>query len=139
SDKSIVAYMDTVEAINKIRDPLYRADTAGTMQALVGLWQIFVRQRTLPDAQADTVFASIVTPFEEVRGNRDLFDAGRSGAKALLAATGGKAGTQPQERFVDLLAGPARAPHCGSPPPGGRGRGEDPAGPRPRRPHHPVS
>jgi len=107
SDKSILAYMDTADAINGLHDPLFRADTAGTMQALVGLWQIFVRQRSLPEAQADAVFAKIVGPFSGVHANRDLFDAGRSGIRELLAATGAKAEAQPQERILDLLAGAA--------------------------------
>src|SRR5207249_584717 len=86
---------------------LLRADTAGSLQALVGLWQIFVRQRTLPAAQADAVFSSIVSQFDEIKSNRDLFDASRSGLKAVLAATGSKNETQPQGRLVDLLAGAA--------------------------------
>jgi hypothetical protein len=56
SDKSILEYIDTAEALNKVRDQLLRADTAGTMQALVGMWQIFVRQGSLPQAQADQSF-----------------------------------------------------------------------------------
>ena len=39
-------FLDTAEAINKIRDPLLRSDAAGSFQALVGLWQILVRQGT---------------------------------------------------------------------------------------------
>jgi hypothetical protein len=107
SDKSILEYMDTAEAINKIRDPLQRANTAGTMQALVGLWQIFVRQRSLPPAQADAAFSSIVARFPTAKNNRDLFDAGRAGVKTLLAATGTKPEAPPQDRLVDLLAGAA--------------------------------
>ena len=33
--------------IMQIRDPALRADAAGTLQALAGLWQIFVRQGTI--------------------------------------------------------------------------------------------
>ena len=49
SDKSIIQFLDTAEAINKIRDPLFRSDVAGSFQSLVGLWQILVRQQTIPD------------------------------------------------------------------------------------------
>ena len=48
SDKSIIQFLDTAEAINKIRDPLFRSDVAGSFQSLIGLWQIFVRQGTIP-------------------------------------------------------------------------------------------
>jgi hypothetical protein len=105
SDRSILAYMDTAEAVNKVRDPLLRSNTAGSLQALVGLWQIFVRQATLPQARADQAFSSLVAKFGEVRNNRDLFDASRSGVQTLLAATATRPGAQPQDRLVDLLAG----------------------------------
>ena len=41
TDQSIGKFLDTVEAVNKIRDMGLRADTAGMLQSLVGLWQIF--------------------------------------------------------------------------------------------------
>ena len=107
SDKSIVQYLDTADFVTKIKDPALKADTAGTMQALVGLWQIFVRLRTLPDSQADAVFASIVAPFGGVKNNRDVFAAGQNGVKALLSATGEPNPVRPQERLVDLIAGAA--------------------------------
>ena len=43
SDKSIAQFMDTAEAVGRIKEPLLRADTLGIMQSLVGLWQIFSR------------------------------------------------------------------------------------------------
>jgi len=104
SGASIVRYLDTVEALNKLRDPLFRADTLGSFQSLVSLWQIFVRQGTIPDAQADAAFAAIVGSFAQVQNDRELFDSGRAGVRALLAAAPGGAG-QPQERMLELLAG----------------------------------
>ncbi len=108
SDKSILLFLDTAESINKIKEPLLRADTAGTMQALVGLWQIFIRQGSLPLARADATFSAILAPFVQVRNDRELFDGGRNGVKLLLEATGGKA-ARPQERMLDLLAGTSDA------------------------------
>ena len=61
SDKSIGEFLDTAEAITKIRDPLFRSDVAGSFQALVSLWQIFVRQGTIPAAQADATFSALIT------------------------------------------------------------------------------
>jgi hypothetical protein len=78
------------------------------MQALVGLWRIFAREGTIPPAQADAVFARIVQPYAAIHSDRDLFDAGRLGVRALLEATGSAPGAAPQERIVDLLAGRAR-------------------------------
>jgi hypothetical protein len=105
SDKTINQFLDTAEEINRIKDPLLRSDTAGTLQGLVGLWQIFCRQGTLPLSQADATLSGILTPFATGRGDREVFDAGRNGVKLLLAATGSKPDVGPQERLVGLLAG----------------------------------
>jgi hypothetical protein len=105
SDKSILLFLDTAEAINAMKEPLLRSDSAGVMQALVGLWQIFVRQGSLPMEQADATFAAVLTPFNDVTRPRELYDTGRNGIKVLLDATGGLKGTRPQERILDLLAG----------------------------------
>ena len=106
TDKTILQYLDTAAAIDKIKDQLLRADTAGTMQALVGLWQIFCRQGSIPASQADATLSGILSAFSQVRGDRDVFDGGRAGVKLLLAATGVKEADQ----FTDLLAGAGSAP-----------------------------
>jgi hypothetical protein len=107
SDKSIAQFMDTAEAAGRIKDSMLRADTLGTMQSLVGLWQIFSRAGSLPADKADEAFTALVTPFSAVHDDRTLFDAGRDGVKLLLSATGSKADGPPQARIVDLLAGAA--------------------------------
>lgn len=107
SDASILQFLDTCDEIHGLKDLAQRADVTGTMQAMVGLWQIFTRQGSLPAAKADETFAGILRPFSGVRDGRALFDAGRSGVKLLLAATGSGGGAQPQERLIDLLAGAA--------------------------------
>ncbi len=88
SEPSIILFLDQMAAIAKSKDPALHSDLAGTFQALVGLWQILVRQQSIPEAQADTVFSGIVGGFAQVHGNRELFDAGRNGVKLLLGATG---------------------------------------------------
>src|SRR6202011_1036181 len=88
SDKTINQFLDTAASINKIKAPLLRSDTAGTLQALVGLWQIFCRQGSLPVAKADATLSGILNGFGQVHGDRDVFDGGRAGVKLLLAATG---------------------------------------------------
>ena len=110
SDKSVNQYMDAIESINRLKEPLLFSDVAGSFQALIGLWQILVRQQTIPASQADPVFSGIASSFLQVRNDRELFDAGRNGVKLLLAgaASGPAAPTQsssPHERLVDLLAG----------------------------------
>ncbi len=108
SEKSINLYLDTAVAVTRMKEPLFHSDVAGTSQSLVGLWQILVRQQTIPESQADAVFAGVVTPFGSVRNNRELFDAGRNGVKLLLEAAGKQStgsAAEPHERILDLLAG----------------------------------
>src|ERR1039458_9823590 len=103
SEKSIILFLDQISAIAKVKDPPLHSDTAGTFQAVVGLWQILVRQQSIPDAQADSVFSGIVGGFAAVKGNRELFDAGRAGVKLLLGVTAPI--SDPHGKMLDLLAG----------------------------------
>jgi hypothetical protein len=114
TDKSINQFLDTAEALNKVNNPLFRSDVAGSFQSLLGLWQIFVRQGTIPDSKADGVFSGIVGSFAQIKTERDLFDSSRNGVKLLLAAAPAPVGpaVQPQERIVDLLAGAAESDHA---------------------------
>ncbi len=107
SDQTIIEFMDTADEITRLKDPILKSDTAGTMQALVGLWQIFSRQGSLPAAKADETLAGVLKPFSDVHNERGLFDAGRDGVKLLLSATGSPANVSPHERMIDLLAGAA--------------------------------
>ncbi len=108
SDASINQFLDTADALTKIREQDLRADAAGTFQSLVSLWQIFVRQQTLPAAKADATFAGLGSAFGKIRSYRDLFDAGRDGVSLLLAAVPGAAArNNPQEQIIDLLGGAA--------------------------------
>jgi hypothetical protein len=105
SDKTIVAYLDSIHGINKISDQAVRADAAGTLQALAGLWQIFVRQGSIPTAQSDQALARILEPFQKIQGEREIFDGGRNGIKVLFEASASPKGVSPQDRMMDLLAG----------------------------------
>ena len=107
SGPSILKFITAAEKVGNIRNQQRRADVAGMMQGLLGLWQIFVRQGTLVPAQADASFLTIVSVFDAVDGDRELFDAGRSGLLALMKATRSPAGATLQERMLDLLAGTA--------------------------------
>jgi hypothetical protein len=109
SDKVILQFLDTAAGISEIRDQGLRADTAGIFQALVGLWQIFVRQESIRPAGADAALGGILNGFTRIRNLRELFDAGRAGVDLLLKATASPAGVAPQDRLMDLLAGPAAA------------------------------
>ncbi|MFN3323679.1 MAG: tetratricopeptide repeat protein [Bryobacteraceae bacterium] len=107
ADSTIISYLDTAAAISKMRDNTLKADIAGTMQSLVGLWQILTRHSVIPAASADATLARILGPFGGIRNSRDLFDHGRSSVKLLLQTAGVGDDASPQDRMIDLLAGTA--------------------------------
>jgi len=109
SSETINQFLDTAESINQIRDPLLRSDAAGTLQALVGLWQIFCRQNSIAPADRDRPLVGILTRFGKVKNETDVFDGGREGVQTLLAATNSPAGVSAQDRMLDLLAGTAQS------------------------------
>jgi len=108
ADKTIVQFLDSAAGVAQVRDQLQRADTAGTMQALVGLWQIFARSGAIPESEADAALAGILGGFVKVRSERELFEAGQTAIKLLLKSTGSADNADPQDRLIDLLAGAAR-------------------------------
>ena len=112
SDKTILAYLDAAHAISQIRDMEQRADTAGTFQALAGLWQIFRRQGSISTSESDQVLAALIAPFGRIQNSRELFDAGMGGVKLLLKGAkspAANAGSKisAQDAMLDLLAGTA--------------------------------
>jgi hypothetical protein len=108
TDKTILQFVDVTESIDRIRNSALRADTAGTMQALVGIWQILCRQGAIPASEADAALAGLLAPFAEIGDAKELFDAGRNGVGILLKAAGVPADQRPQDRLLDLLAGTAQ-------------------------------
>ena len=107
TDSTILAYLDTTHAIEAIRNQGLRSDAAGTAQALIGLWQIFARQQSIPPAAADATLAKLLEPFAQIHDDKDVFDAGRGGVQNLLQATKSPAKVSVQDRMLDLLAGGA--------------------------------
>jgi len=105
SDKTILEFLELSHSMSSIRDQGLRADAVGTAQALVGLWQIFVRQHTIPMTEADATLAGILTPFVKISNEREIFDGGQAGVRLLLKATNSPAKISPQDRLIDLLAG----------------------------------
>ena len=109
SNGTISQFIDTALAVDQIHDLGLRSDVAGTLQSLVGLWQIFCRQDSIAPADRDRSLAAILTNFAKVKSEAEAFDAGRSGVQVLLAATKSPAGVSAQDRLLDLLAGTAQA------------------------------
>jgi hypothetical protein len=105
TDKTIVQFLDSARDLNQIRDLALKADAAGTMQSLVGLWQILLRQGAIAQSDSDSTLSQLMAPFAKIQGDRDIFDAGRGGVKLLLAAAHSPEKLSAQDRMMDLLAG----------------------------------
>lgn len=105
SDATILAFIDTASALDRIRDPQIRADAAASMQATVGLWQIFCRHASIPASDADASLAKLLAEFAPIKTERDVFDADRKSVAVLLSATHTPPGADPQARILSLLAG----------------------------------
>lgn len=110
SDATIVMFLDKAAEIEEIGNRMQRADTAGTMQALASLWQIFVRNDSIPADKADATLAGILDKFGRLRNDRDLFDSALAGIRILMDATGARGGASAQDHFMNLLAGAAEPP-----------------------------
>src|SRR5262249_18280560 len=107
SDKPIIEYLDSAKSVNGMHDQALKADAAGTMQSLVSLWQIFLRQQSLDADSADATLAELIAPFGKIQNERDIFDGGRNGIKLLLKATHSPEKISAQDRMIDLLSGTA--------------------------------
>ncbi|MCC6589191.1 MAG: hypothetical protein IT168_21015 [Bryobacterales bacterium] len=105
SDAAIVHYLETAAGVTGIRDQALRADAAGTLQGLVGLWQIFTRNGSIPEAKAEQAFSTMLTGFAKPKDAEAVFMAGVAGARTLLQAAGAQPKSNPQDRMLDLLAG----------------------------------
>ncbi len=69
SEASINKYLDLPATTAKISDSLVRADTIGSVQALVGIWGILCRQGSITTSEQDRTFSELIDPFgkEEVQ------------------------------------------------------------------------
>ena len=105
SDQHITAYLDLLPSFAKIKNQVRRADAVGVAQALLGLWRIFVRQGQIPSSETGASLNSLIGLVQDVQSHESIFDAGRAGVRALLAAAGSAADAPPQERLIHLLAG----------------------------------
>jgi hypothetical protein len=107
SDATIESFLDMAESMEAIRDAGLRSDAGGTVQGLMGLWQIFLRQGSLPAGAADKTLAGILKPFADISSESDVFAAGKAGVELLLANIPGGGKGLAQDRMVDVLAGGA--------------------------------
>jgi len=108
SDEAIIKYLDTATAIGSIRDLARRAETAGTFQSLIGIWQILTRNEQLTPAASEATFQELITLFAATKDEHEVFRAGITGSRALLKAAGVAATDSPQDRMMEFLVGTAK-------------------------------
>ncbi len=105
SDQTISLYIDSVLAENGIKDQALRANSAGSMQSLIGIWQILVRNGLLSATQAEPELVKILTGFSKVKEQYEVFQIGIASVQSLLEASGVSSRGNPHDRMLDLLAG----------------------------------
>ena len=105
SDATILQLIDTAESVSSIRDQMLRADAAGSLQALLGLWQIFHRQGAIDGKDSDKALSAVLTPFAKIRNAREVFEGARDGLRALVDLTPSDKKLSMHDRVMDLLAG----------------------------------
>jgi hypothetical protein len=104
-DEAILGFVNVADAVDRIGDQTLRANTEGSFQATIGLWQILARQGQIPSKDINTTWLKMIQPFSAVSSPAQLFDSARSSVQELLAVAGGNANSS-QAEMVDLLAGP---------------------------------
>ncbi len=106
SDAAILHFIDAAQAIDTIHDNTLRANAAGVFQSLAAVWQILYRNHELAPGKAETALESINALFLKPKSSStEMFDSGRAGLKALLAACGVENDANAQDKLLDLLAG----------------------------------
>jgi hypothetical protein len=106
-ENSVKRFVDSVDHLNGIGNPVLRANVLGAFQAELGVWQILARQKQIPTAQLNASWQAAIQPYGGIGSATELFDAARKSLDAILVAAGGKADFT-QGQVVDLLAGPAQ-------------------------------
>jgi hypothetical protein len=104
-DGSIARFVTVADAIDKIPNKALRANTEGSFQATLGLWQILARQGQIENKSMNSSWLKVIGPFATISSSAQLFDASRSSLGEMLGAAGANAKAS-QGQIVDLLAGP---------------------------------
>lgn len=106
-DDAIASFVASADKIDGISNTALRANALGAFQAEIGLWQILARQHQIPDDQLNTSWLNAIQPFQAVGSSIQVFEAARTGLRAVLGAATGN-GDLTQDQIVDVLAGPVR-------------------------------
>ncbi len=119
-DASITTFLQTVDRVTGIQNPVLRSNALGSLQAEIGIWQILARQRQIPEESVRSSWQNVIQPYAGVTNSNQLFDAARKSLQGVLLAANGFA-IMTQDLIVDLIAGPAPKQSSGDAGPPGNG------------------
>ncbi len=102
---SIEQFLDVLESLTRVREPMARADGLGSLQASVALWEILARQGEIPESLLEPTFTRLVAAFSDAETHEQVFDATRKGVQTLLTFAPPGPGSM-QEKLIGLLAAP---------------------------------
>src|SRR5579862_8191294 len=105
NDASIGRFLTVAESLDRISDPILRANALGVFQANVGLWEILARQGQILPADLNESWQHVVGALAGVTSSAQLFDGGQAALGAILQAAAGKTELS-QDEVIALLSGP---------------------------------
>jgi hypothetical protein len=108
NDSSIALFVKTADHLDGIGNMSVRGNALGTVQSIVGIWQILARQGQIPDSELNNSWQAALKPFSSVRTSAQVFDAGRTALEEVIRPALGKTYAS-QDEIIELLAGPAQA------------------------------
>ena len=104
-DDSVLRFITIAGTIDRIANPIVRANALGIFQANVGFWQILARQGQIPRDSLNDSWQRVTQPFVEIQSSTQLLQAARTSLSELWRASAQKTSLS-QEEFISLLAGP---------------------------------
>ncbi|MBI4464843.1 MAG: hypothetical protein HY647_09090, partial [Acidobacteria bacterium] len=104
-DSSALRFLTVAETIDRISDPIVRANALGIFQANIGFWQILARQGQIPRNALNDTWQRVTQPFLEIKSSTQLLNAARASLSELWRSAAQKTSLS-QEEIISLLAGP---------------------------------
>jgi len=104
-DASIVKFIDTASALDRISSHTLRGNALGVFQANIGIWQILARQREIPEGKLNKSWQEGLAGFDKIGSPAQLVDVGCASLRSVFHAVTGKPNVS-QDEIIELLAGP---------------------------------
>ncbi len=106
SDSTIERFLEVLESLTQISEPLVRADGLGSLQAVVALWEILARQEEIPESKLEPTLQRLIEPFADANKAEEVLDAALQAVQTLLSFAPPEPSSL-QEKMIGLLAAPS--------------------------------